>query len=88
MKKQSRQRRDLAKALKALQSSLGDLNDFAVHDRLATELALAPSERRSRRQAFAAGLVAGKERSKSHALLKAAKKALRDVAKARRYWAA
>jgi len=73
-----------------LQNSLGDLNDFAVHDRLASRLVLSNRTRargrRWRRRAFAAGVVAGRESSQGDGLMKVAKRALRDVAMAKKYW--
>ena len=86
--KSTKRCRKLAKALKRLQSNLGDLNDFAAHGKLTKELVF-PRRTRSkhpRQKAFAAGLVAGKERSESRSLLKEARSALRDVAKAKTYW--
>jgi hypothetical protein len=67
-----------------------DMNDFAIHDKLAKKLVLTGRSRGKypRRKAFAAGLITGKERSKSRSLLKDGKSALRDVAKAKPYWAA
>lgn len=88
-RKPTKKRRTMAKALKRVQSNLGDLNDFAVHGKLTKELGLARGIRSKhpRRKAFAAGLLAGIERSESHSLLKEARSALRDVAKAKTYWA-
>jgi len=88
--KRTKRRRAMSKALKRLQTTLGDLNDFAIHDKLAKKLVLTGSSRGKypRRKAFAAGLITGKERSKSRSLLKGGKSALRDVAKAKTYWAA
>ena len=89
-KKAAKRRRVFSKSLKQLQSSLGDLNDFAVHDKLADRLVLSKRKKiwagRGRRRAFAAGVIAGKERARSGPLLKAAKHALRDVAAANQYW--
>jgi CHAD domain-containing protein len=89
-KKATKRRRSFSKSLKRLQSSLGDLNDFAVHEKLADRPVLSKRKkvraRRGRRRAFAAGVIAGKERSRSGPLLKAAKHALRDVAAAKQYW--
>src|SRR5262249_763506 len=78
------------RSLKRLQTTLDDLNDFAIHDKLAKKLVLTGSSRGKypRRKAFAAGLITGKERSKSRSLLKGGKSALRDVAKAKTYLAA
>jgi len=89
-RKAAKRRRIFAKSLKRLQNSLGDLNDFAVHDRLASRLVLSNRTRargrRWRRRAFAAGVVAGRESSQGDGLMKAAKRALRDVAMAKKYW--
>ena len=89
-RKAAKRRRIFAKSLKRLQNSLGDLNDFAVHDRLASRLVLSNRTRargrRWRRRAFAAGVVAGRESSQGDGLMKVAKRALRDVAMAKKYW--
>lgn len=88
-KKATKQRRAFAKSLKRLQSSLGDLNDFKVHDELNKHLVFSKrinAGRGRRRRAFAAGVIAGNERSRSAPLLKTAKRALRDVATGNRYW--
>ncbi len=87
-RKPAKRRCILLKVLQQLQSSLGDLNDFAVHVELAKQLVLgnATAGERPRRRAFAAGVVIGKESTKSRSLLKDADRALRHVARARRYW--
>jgi inorganic triphosphatase YgiF len=89
-RKAKKQRRVFAKSLKQLQSSLGDLNDFALHDRLADRLTLARQTRargrRGRRRAFAAGTIAGKEHAQVRPLLKAARRALGDIADGKQYW--
>jgi CHAD domain-containing protein len=90
--KSTKRRRVFAKALKRLQGSLGDLNDFAVHGKLADRLVFAKGAKargkHTRHRAFAAGVVAGDERVRSGLLLKTAKDALRDVAAAKPYWPA
>jgi len=86
-RKAKKQRRVLAKSLKRLQSSLGDLNDFALHGRLGGRLARArpirTRGRRARRRAFAAGTIAGRERAQVRPLLKSARRALGDIAAAK-----
>ena len=88
-RKSTKKRRNMAKALERLQSNLGDLNDFAAHDKLTKELVFARGTRSKhpRQKAFAASLVTGKERSESRLLLKDARSALREVARAKTYWA-
>jgi triphosphatase len=88
-RKAKRQRRIFVKSLKRLQSSLGDLNDFSLHARLANRLALSrkthmPGLARSR--AFAAGAIAGKERVLAQPLFKSARRALQDFSEAKRHW--
>jgi inorganic triphosphatase YgiF len=89
-RKAKKQRRVFAKSLKRLQSSLGDLNDFALHGRLADRLTLARQTRgrgrRGRRCAFAAGTIAGKEHAQVRPLLKTARDALGDIADGKQYW--
>jgi len=89
-RKAKRQRRIFVKSLKRLQSSLGDLNDFALHAGLANRLTLSRKThmpgRRARRRAFAAGAIAGKERVLAQPLFKSARSALQDFSEAKRYW--
>lgn len=73
--------------LKALQGTLGKLNDIAVHQRFARQYARAKSSSSKRPQkAFAAGVLTGREQASAHACLAAAAKAGRGLAKAERHW--
>jgi triphosphatase len=80
-------RKKFAKALKSLQTSLGELNDIRVHDRLAGQFAgpqPGPPERAPK--AFAMGLIAGEERSKSKRLLSDAAKAGKKLESIKPFW--
>lgn len=75
------------KALKDLQSGLGRLNDFRVHDEKARRI----THRRGHgpqqaAEAYAMGLLIGGETQSSRRILSAAKKAGRKLAHARSYW--
>jgi len=89
-RKAKKQRRIFTKSLERLQDSLGDLNDFDLHGRLANRLTLARQThargRRGRRLAFAAGTIAGEENAQVRPLLKRARRALGDIAAAKQYW--
>lgn len=89
-RKAKKQRRIFTKSLKRLQSSLGDLNDFTLHGRLADRLMLTSQRRargsRGRRRAFAAGTIAGRENAQVQPLLKTARRALRDIGAEKHYW--
>ena len=60
----------LSKLLEDIQGSLGALNDFVAHRKLAADLALSgpPTNRRAR--AFAAGVVVGREDEEENRLMK------------------
>jgi inorganic triphosphatase YgiF len=69
-------------ALRAVQESLGTLNDVAV----AGEVALKAVGARGAETAFAAGLVVGRRRQDEPALIAAAERALDRFARAKRVW--
>jgi triphosphatase len=80
-------RKRFEKELKSLQSTLGKLNDIAVHQRVARQYARANSRSGKRPQkAFAAGVLTGREQASTRACLAAAAKAGRGLAKAERHW--
>ncbi len=87
-RKLAKRRRTLTMSLKRLQSSLGKLNDFAVHTELAEQLVFRKDTAGAypRRRAFAAGVVSGRESANSPPLLRKAKRALHRVEKSRGYW--
>lgn len=74
-----------AKVLKRLQGALGKLNDIAVHERLADQML--ESGKGDHQASFAMGLVSGRETAESEALLAAAGKAGRKLAKMPGFWA-
>jgi CHAD domain-containing protein len=77
------------KALKSLQTSLGELNDMRVHGRLAEELIVSTSTASQKvREVFAMGLVAGEERAKSAKLLSDAAKAGKRLVAVKPFWKA
>ena len=85
-KEASKRREKFVAALGAVQDCLGDLNDIAVHENI---ISAAGTRRRrtSRKRAFAAGLLTGRERrARVDAVMDAAAAALRRFAKARPYW--
>jgi triphosphatase len=72
--------------LQSLQDSLGALNDVAVHQMLLTKLGTDGDEERSRLVYFAAGAVVGSERGEIRPLLKVAKRAARNLRRAKKFW--
>jgi triphosphatase len=67
-----------------LQDRLGALNDIKVHKKLALKLGR-PSPK-GRRQAFAVGVVSGREKGEIEPLLSAAEKDARNFAQVRSFW--
>jgi len=80
-------RKPFRKALKALQEALGKINDIAVHDKLAREFVQPdkPSKKRPQ-EAYAMGLLTGREQKKAHACIAAAKKAGKALSTAEPFW--
>jgi CHAD domain-containing protein len=72
--------------LQRLQESLGALNDIAVNQKLLTEFGTDSAEEGSRRMSFAAGAVMGSERGEITPLLNAAKRAARNLRRAKYFW--
>jgi hypothetical protein len=72
--------------LQRLQESLGALNDIAVNQKLLTEFGTDSAEEGSRRMSFAAGAVMGSERGEIAPLLNAAKRAARNLRRAKYFW--
>lgn len=78
-----RRRERLTAALKALQDSLGALNDLGFSATLARDVALAA---RAEEAALAAGWLTGERSTQEAALLKAARADIRAFARARGFW--
>jgi inorganic triphosphatase YgiF len=84
-KRAGKPREKFLAALEAVQESLGDLNDIAVHESI---ISAAGMRHRpiSRKKAFAAGVLTGREDARIDAAMAAAEAALRGFAKAKPYW--
>jgi triphosphatase len=84
-KRATKQRKKFLSALEELQDGLGDLNDIAVHEkRIAT---MAAARRRTKpNQAFAAGLLTGREDARIEAVLASTKRAYVGLAKVGPFW--
>ncbi len=79
-----KRRRRFAAALKAVQDSLGALNDLAV----APSVALKSAGARESELVFAAGEIVGRSRAREPKLLKEAASAWADFREARPFWKA
>jgi CHAD domain-containing protein len=78
--KAKKERQRFESVLKTLQNALGKLNDIAVHETLAAELANNAERAKGRPQeAFAIGLIIGREQRKADACVADAKKALKKL---------
>jgi inorganic triphosphatase YgiF len=76
--------RGFERQLKALQDSLGALNDIAVHGKIAGKLV--GGRGRKRQRAFAVGLVSGREQSRVAPLRDAAVQAADHFTRAQSFW--
>jgi CHAD domain-containing protein len=87
-KRASRRREKLLTRLERLQGCLGELNDIAVHEGVMTTIARqSPSGRRdSRKRAFAAGLLSGREDARVDTELAAAIEASAALVKVKAFW--
>jgi CHAD domain-containing protein len=83
-KRASRRRKQFAAALGHLQDGLGDLNDIVVHEELMT--AMGVRRRASRKRAFAAGLLTGREDARIDAAMAAATGAYAKLVKLEPFW--
>jgi CHAD domain-containing protein len=72
--------------LKDLQDNLGALNDIAVHQQLAANIAAGKEARASNLVAYAAGVVAGSEQNEVEPLLIKATKAAHQLRQAKKFW--
>jgi inorganic triphosphatase YgiF len=84
-KRSSKRRQKFLPALERLQDGLGDLNDIAVHEDLMTAIG-ARRRRGSRKRAFAAGLLTGREDARRDAAMAAAIEAYAELAKVKPFW--
>ena len=82
-----RRRQRHGKALKALQSALGKLNDMQVHDAMAGDFVRAKQRTKKKPQkAFALGLISGKDHARARALLAQGIDAGKDLAAVKPFW--
>jgi len=82
-----KRRKAFVATLKRLQNALGNLNDIAAHEKMAGELVRRSGRRsRARAEAFAVGLVTGREEARSKPLIDAAADALADFKKIKPFW--
>jgi triphosphatase len=82
-----KRRKAFVATLKRLQDALGNLNDIAVREKMAGELVRRSGRRsRARAEAFAVGLVTGREEARSKPLVGAATDAIADFRKIKSFW--
>jgi inorganic triphosphatase YgiF len=74
------------KYLKDLQDNLGALNDIAVHQKLAIKFAAGSSGPKPELVSFAAGMIAGCERSEIQPILTEVTETARKLRRARSFW--
>jgi triphosphatase len=86
-KKASKRRSDFLSALELTQDCLGDLNDIVVHEDRIRAIANDRRRRRaSRKRAFAAGLLTGREDARLDAVLERATEAHTALARIKPFW--
>jgi triphosphatase len=86
-KKASKRRSDFLSALELTQDCLGDLNDIVVHEDRIRAIANDRRRRRaSRKRAFAAGLLTGREDARLDAVLERATEAHTALASIKPFW--
>ena len=87
-RKQTKARKRFASILKSLQGSLGTLNDFEVHKRLA--VTLAHPRKRSRKQpekkSLAMGFIAGQEQQQAASCIDSAEKTGKQLSNSVKFW--
>jgi inorganic triphosphatase YgiF len=86
-RKQTKERKRFASILKRLQGSLGTLNDFEVHKRLA--VTIAQPRKRSRKQgekALAMGFITGQEQQQIASCIVAAEKTGKQLSSSAKFW--
>jgi triphosphatase len=74
------------KYLKDLQDNLGALNDIAVHQKLAAKLAVGSGGPKPELVSFAAGMIAGCERSEIRPILAEVTKTAHRLRRTKRFW--
>jgi inorganic triphosphatase YgiF len=84
-KQAGKRRAKFLAALEAVQACLGDLNDIAVHESMISAAGMGHRPT-SRKRAFAAGLLTGREDARIDAVMAAAEEALGRFRKAKPYW--
>jgi CHAD domain-containing protein len=84
-KRAAKRREKFLAALERLQDGLGELNDIVVHEELITAMGVR-RRRTSRKRAFAAGLLTGREDARLDAAMAAATAAYAEWAKVKRFW--
>jgi triphosphatase len=84
-KRAAKRREKFSSALERLQDGLGELNDIVVHEELITAMGVR-RRRTSRKRAFAAGLLTGREDARLDAAMAAATAAYAEWAKVKRFW--
>jgi triphosphatase len=84
-KQARRRRKTFVPVLERLQDGLGDLNDIVVHEELIAAIAIR-RRRSSRKRAFAAGLLTGREDARLDAAMAAATAAHAELAKVKPFW--
>jgi CHAD domain-containing protein len=84
-KQPDKRRKKFLAALETVQDCLGDLNDIAVHESMISAAGMRQRPT-SRKRAFAAGLLTGREDARIDAVMAAAEDALDRFGKAKPYW--
>jgi triphosphatase len=84
-KRAAKRREKFLAALERLQDGLGELNDIVVHEELITAMGVR-RRRTSRKRAFAAGLLTGREDARLDAAMAVATAAYAEWAKVKRFW--
>jgi inorganic triphosphatase YgiF len=84
-KRAAKRREKFLSALERLQDGLGELNDIVVHEEMIAAMGVR-SARSSRKRAFAAGLLTGREDARLDAAMAAATAAYAELAKVKRFW--
>jgi len=85
-KRASKRRKKFLPTLEHLQDALGDLNDIVVHEQLIATMGVR-RRRSSRKRAFAAGLLTGREDARLDTAMAAAVQAHAELAKVKPFWA-
>jgi inorganic triphosphatase YgiF len=84
-KQPEKRREKFLAALEQVQSCLGDLNDIVVHEKIISAAGI-KRRKTSRKKAFAAGLLTGREDARLDPVMAAAEKALKKFARTKPFW--